>query len=79
MRDGINFHETFMKNVTYDDIKSDYALRYLQTKYFLKYIYRVKEWIFLNITSILVFAELAIFHSIKIRTSLEKLVRKIIR
>ena len=64
MRDGINFHETFMKNVTYDDIKSDYALRSLQTVYFLKYIYRVKEWIFLNITSILVFAELTIFHSI---------------
>ena len=32
-----------------------------QTVYFLKHILRVKAWIFLNDTSILVFGELAIF------------------
>ena len=49
----------------------------LQTVYFLKYILRVKVWIcFLNETSILVFAELAILHSIYIKTSLEKNARK---
>ena len=40
------------------------ALHSLQTIYFLKYIFRVKAWIFLNESSILVFAELGIFHSI---------------
>ena len=41
------------------------ALHSLQTVYFLKYILRVKAWIFLKMkTSILVFAEMAIFHSI---------------
>ena len=44
----------------------------------LKYILRVKAWIFfLNETSVLVFAELAIFHSIEIKTCLGKHVRKI--
>ena len=36
----------------------------LQRAYFLKHIFRVKAWIFLNETSIFVFAELAIFHFI---------------
>ena len=36
----------------------------LKAAYFLKHIFRVKAWIFLNETSILVFAELAIFHFI---------------
>ena len=41
------------------------ALHSLQTVCFLKYILRVKAWIFLKMkTSILVFAEMAIFHSI---------------
>ena len=43
------------------------ALRSLQTVCFLKNIFRIKVWwiffFFLNVTSILVFAELAIFHS----------------
>ena len=33
----------------------------------------------MNVTSIFVFAEIAVFHSIQIRTSLGKIVRKIIR
>ena len=49
----------------------------LQTVYFLKYILRVKVWIcVLNETSILVFAELAILHSIYLKTSLGKNARK---
>ena len=42
------------------------ALRSLQTVCFLKHIFRIKVWwifFFLNVISILVFAELAIFHS----------------
>ena len=39
------------------------ALHSPQTVYFLKYILRVKAWIFFNDTSVLVFAKLAIFHS----------------
>ena len=38
---------------------------------------KFKTWIFLNATSILVFAK--IFHSIQIRTSLGKIVSKITR
>ena len=44
--------------------KKNKALQSFQTVYFLKHILRVKAWIFLNETSIFVFAELAIFHSI---------------
>ena len=38
-----------------------------------------KAWAFSNETSILVFAKLAIFHFIKVRTRLGKIVRKITR
>ena len=45
--------------------KKNKPLQSFQTVYFLKHILRVKSWIiFLNETSIFVFAELAIFHSI---------------
>ena len=40
-------------------------LHSLQRVYFLKYIPRVKVWIFLNEISVLIFAESAIFHSMK--------------
>ena len=44
----MNFHEIFRKDVTYDDIKlfKSKALPSLQALYFLKYILRVKVWIF---------------------------------
>ena len=49
----------------------------LQTVYFLKYILKVKAWIFLNWNfNIIIFAELAIFHSIQIKMSLKKLIEK---
>ena len=52
----------------------------LQTVYFLKYILKVKVWIFFSETSILLFfAELAISDSIQIKTNLKKTVRKITR
>ena len=63
----MNFNEISGKNVTYDDIKSDKenkAWHTLDTAYFLKYNLRVKALIFLNETSVLVFAKLAIFRSI---------------
>ena len=51
---------------TYDDIKSDWKQSFTLSSgsIFLKYILRVKAWIFLNETQILVFVESAIFHSI---------------
>ena len=48
------------------------ALHSLHTVYFLKYILRVKTWIFLNETSILVLSELAIFYSILNKNKLRK-------
>ena len=47
-KDLMNFHEIFRKDVTYDDIKlfKSKALPSLQALYFLKYILRVKVWIF---------------------------------
>ena len=48
--------------------------------FFLKYILRVKVWIYvLNETSSLVFVELAVFHSIYRRISLGKIVKKTTR
>ena len=48
--------------------------------FFLKYILRVKVWIYvLNETSFLVFVELAVFHSIYRRISLGKIVKKTTR
>ena len=44
-------------------VTKEKALHSLQTAYIFKYLFRVKVSIFLNETSILVFAEL-IFHSI---------------
>ena len=76
----MNFSEIFGKNVIYDDIKSDQKTKLysLQAVVFFKYIFRVMAWIsFLNETSMLAFAELAILHSILIRTSFAKIVRKI--
>ena len=71
----MNFNEISRKNVTYDDIKSDKKAKLdtLQTAYFFKLILRINE------TPILAFSKLAIFHSISIRTSLRKIVRKITR
>ena len=48
----MNVNKTFGKNVTYDDVKTklkskNKTLHFLQT-YFLKYIFRVKLWIFLK-------------------------------
>ena len=52
----------------------------LQTIYFLKYILKVKAWIFFNWNFNIIFSKLAIFHSIQIKTSLKKkTVRKITR
>ena len=62
----VNFSEMFGKmylKMILKMTKND-ASHSLQTVYFLKYILRVKAWIFLNETSILAFAELAIYHSI---------------
>ena len=44
----MNFNEFFGKNVTYDDIKHDEKSKAytLQTVKFLRYILRVKVWIF---------------------------------
>ena len=48
--------------------------------FFLKYILRVKVWIYvLNEISFLVFVELAVFHSIYRRISLGKIVKKTTR
>ena len=45
----MNVNKTFGKNVTYDDVKTkNKTLHFLQTLYFLKYIFRVKLWIFLK-------------------------------
>ena len=44
----------------------------LQTIYFLKYILKVKAWIFFNWNFNIIFSKLAIFHSIQIKTSLKK-------
>ena len=44
--------------------KKQSTLHFLQVVYFLKYILRIKRGVFLNETSILVFASLAIFHFI---------------
>ena len=77
----MNFSEIFGKNVTYDDIKSDQKtkLYFLQTGIFFLNIFLGlwRGFHFLNETSMLVFAELAILHSILIRTSFGKIVRKI--
>ena len=57
----MNFSKISRKNRGYDDIKKDKkykAQHFLQVAYFLRDILRVNE------TSILVFAKLAIFHSI---------------
>ena len=72
------FNEIPGKNVTYDT-KSDtkQSLVLTSNSIFLKHIFKVKAWIFFNETSILVFAELAVFHFIHIRKSLGKTVRKI--
>ena len=61
----MNFNEIIRKNVTYDDIKKDTKTN-LCTLFegSLKYILRLRLGSFLNGTSILVFAKLAIFHSI---------------
>ena len=53
------------------------TLHSLHKVYFLKYILRVKVYIFFNENKILVFAKSAIFHSIQIKTSLKEIVRKI--
>ena len=60
----MNFNKIFEKNVTYNDIKSDQKTKpYTIFRQNILYIYsRVKAWIFFNKTSILDFAELAIFH-----------------
>ena len=60
----MNFNKIFEKNVTYNDIKSDKKTKpYTIFRQNILYIYsRVKAWIFFNKTSILDFAELAIFH-----------------
>ena len=60
----MNFNKIFEKNVTYNDIKSDQKTKpYTIFRQNILYIYsRVKAWIFLNKTSVLDFAELAIFH-----------------
>ena len=60
----MNFNKIFEKNVTYTDIKSDQKTKpYTIFRQNIFYIYsRVKVWIFLNETSVLDFAELAIFH-----------------
>ena len=44
----MNFSEIFRKNVTYDHIKSDKKQTFTlpSDSYFLKYILRVKAWIF---------------------------------
>ena len=55
----MNFKNIFGKNGTYDDIKSDPKKMTLPSLYT-----RVKMWTFFNKTSILVFAESAIFRSI---------------
>ena len=52
------------------------ALHSLPKVYCLKYILRVKTFIFVNETLISNFAEFAIFHSISISVSLEKVIRK---
>ena len=64
----MNFNEIFEKNVTYDDIKSDQKTKLytLFRQYIFCYIFlglRLGGF-FWNETSIIVFAELAIFHSI---------------
>ena len=60
----MNFNKIFEKNVTYNDITSDKKTKpYTIFRQNILYIYsRVKAWIFFNKTSILDFAELAIFH-----------------
>ena len=66
LRDLINFNEISGKNVTYD-IKSDkkQSLALPSNSIFFKHIFRVKMWIFFfSEASILVFAELVIFHFI---------------
>ena len=62
----MNFNNIFGKNVTYDDIKHDQKTKpfTLFKQHIFLYILRSKAWIFLNEISILVFEELAIFHSI---------------
>ena len=62
----MNFNKIFWKNGTYENMtKNPKTLHSLQRVYFLKYILSVKVWIFLNEISILIFAESAIFHSMK--------------
>ena len=52
-----DFNEIFGKNMILKKIKAK-ALHSLQSIYFLKYVLGVKVWIFLNESSILVFAEI---------------------
>ena len=64
----MNFNEIFWRIVTYDDIKGDlktnlYTL-FRQYQFSNLLILTVIVWIFLNETSILVFAKLTIFHFI---------------
>ena len=55
----MKFSEIFRKNVTHDDIKSDWKTKHcILFRYFLKYILRLKTWIFLSETSILVFFQI---------------------
>ena len=63
----MNFNEISGKNVTYDAIKSDkkQSLTLSSDSLIFENIFlRFRCGFFLNETSILVFAELAIFHSI---------------
>ena len=61
----MNFNEIFRKNVTYDDIKSDKKLSFTLSLDSIFFINMFLVWVFfLKQTLILLFAELAIFHSI---------------
>ena len=59
----MNFNEVFGKNVTCDDIKSFQKTK-LYTLFRNIFLRLMCGFFFLNETSILVFAELAVFHSI---------------
>ena len=63
----MNFEEINEKNATYDEVKCDSKTKLCN----LQVVY------FLNETSILVFAKLAIFHFIEVTTSLGKIMTKI--
>ena len=62
----MNFNEISGKNVTYDIKKGKkQSSASLQAACFLKHILGLRRRIFLNETSILVFAVLAVFHFFK--------------